>query len=601
MKKKGTLHTRLLMYYGCLITIIMFIIFYSFYFYIADSLEEQASSSLTMISSTVSARMDDLIEQMSSNSTKILYSSRLKELINSHSLYGQNMDSLSAQRAFNEAFFAIMGPQLPVSQVNIFREDGHYISAGNYTAFGNTSDNLKETDWFSKALEKNGAFFISPPHLNEWSYYHLPVLSLYRSFSPQFGKKDNAVIEMQLDYASLETVMNNMSIATQFFILDENGTFIYPAEDTAKELPFSSIRSYWESINTSQDTGTFTALDSDTKLKKIISYTHSPYTNFSVIVLEDEYTLFAPVRDFRNNLFMIGLLSLLVTLMVSYLIAQKVTVPIRRLYTSIKNLNLDTLGEHQDETLHSSLNELEVLNHSFLEMKDRLEQSLEETISSKSHEIQAKMLALQSQMNPHFLYNTLTTISIMAENGGNTDITEVCDSLSSMLRYISGDEPGLVTLQEEAEHTKNFLNLIKIRYGENLYYDIKIPDEMYHIRIPKMVVEPLVENCVKYAMNGLPPWHLTVTGVTTEDSWQISVRDTGTGFSPDRLAELLNTFSHLDPQKEIPTLKLNGMGLINIFIRLKLTYQDRAVFSIQNLPEGGACVTIGGVLNPERV
>ena len=277
-----------------------------------------------------------------------------------------------------------------------------------------------------------------------------------------------------------------------------------------------------------------------------------------MIVLEDEYTLFAPVRDFRNNLFMIGLLSLLVTLLVSYLIAQKVTVPIRRLYTSIKNLDLDTLGEHQDETLHSSLNELEVLNHSFLEMKDRLEQSLEETISSKSHEIQAKMLALQSQMNPHFLYNTLTTISIMAENGGNTDITEVCDSLSSMLRYISGDEPGLVTLQEEAEHTKNFLNLIKIRYGENLYYDIKIPDEMYHIRIPKMVVEPLVENCVKYAMNGLPPWHLTVTGVTTEDSWQISVRDTGTGFSPDRLAELLYTFSHLDPQKDIPNLNLNG-------------------------------------------
>ena len=146
------------MYYGCLITSIMFIIFYSFYFYIADSLEEQASSSLTMISSTVSARMDDLIEQMSSNSTKILYSSRLKELINSDSLYGQNMDSLSAQRAFNEAFFAIMGPQLPVSQVNIFREDGHYISAGNYTAFGNTFDNLRETDWFSKALEKTGHF-----------------------------------------------------------------------------------------------------------------------------------------------------------------------------------------------------------------------------------------------------------------------------------------------------------------------------------------------------------------------------------------------------------------------------------------------------------
>lgn len=591
--KKGKLHIRLLIYYGCLITAIIFVIFFSFYFYVAGSLEERSAQALNVISTTVSARLDDTVKQLSKDTTRLLYSEKLKSLFYSDKLYSQSMDSLSAQRDFNNTFYEIMGPQFPASQINIFREDGHYISIGNYTAFDRAETPVKDSEWFRQALEAQGSLFLTPPHLNDWSYYHRPVFSLYRSFSPRFGKKNNAVIEIQYDYSALEDLINNMNISQQVYILDKNGNFFYPWEDNGQTPLKEQIFSCWQEIHTLESTGTFTSRE-----KNIISYTNSGYTGLTVLVPESEYVLSEPVRSFRNNLIFIGLTAFLATLLVSYFIAHKVTVPVRQLYTSVQNLNLDTLGSHLEEPLSGGWDELELLNSSFLEMKSRLEQSLEEAISSKSHELQARLLALQSQMNPHFLYNTLTTISIMSENAGCTDITDACNSLSSMLRYISGDEPGLVTIRDEIMHTQDFLNLIKIRYRENIHYDIHIPKELLQISIPKMVVEPLAENCVKYAMNGPAPWGIAISGRLTDAGWEIFVQDNGKGFPKEKLEELYNTFTRLNPQKEIPNLKLNGMGLINIFIRLKLIYGEAAVFSIKNMESGGACVTIGGPLSP---
>lgn len=591
--KKGKLHIRLLFYYGCLITVIIFVIFFSFYFYIAGSLEERSSQALNIISSTISARLDDTVKQLSEDSTKLLYSAKLKSLFFSDKLYGQSMDSLSAQRDFNITFYEIMGPQFPASQINFFREDGHYISIGNYTAFGKTDSPVDEFEWYRHALDEQGSLFLAPPHLNAWSYYHRPVFSLYRSFSLRFGKKNNAVIEMQIDYYALEDMINNMNISQDIYILDKNGNFFYPLEDNGQSALHKQIFSCWQEVHTLETAGVFTSRE-----KNIVSYTNSDYTGLTVLVPESEYVLYEPIRSFRNNLIVIGLTAFLATLLVSYFIAHKVTVPVRQLYTSIQNLNLDTLNAHQEKPLSGGWDELELLNSSFLEMQNRLEQSLEETISSKSHELQARLLALQSQMNPHFLYNTLTTISIMSENAGCTDITDACNSLSAMLRYISDDEPGLVTIQEEIMHTRDFLNLIKIRYGDNIHYDIHIPRELLQVSIPKMVVEPLAENCVKYAMNGPAPWHITISGRLTDMGWQIFVQDTGNGFSKEKLDELYTAFSRLNPQKEIPNLKLNGMGLINIFIRLKLIYGEAAVFTINNMENGGACVAIGGPLSP---
>lgn len=118
--KKGKLHIRLLFYYGGLITVIIFIIFFSFYFYIAGSLEERSSQALNVVSSTVSARLDDAIKQLSEDSANLLYSAKLKSLFYSDELYAQNMDSLSAQRDFNTAFYEIMGPQFSISQIIFF-------------------------------------------------------------------------------------------------------------------------------------------------------------------------------------------------------------------------------------------------------------------------------------------------------------------------------------------------------------------------------------------------------------------------------------------------------------------------------------------------
>jgi two-component system, sensor histidine kinase YesM len=228
-------------------------------------------------------------------------------------------------------------------------------------------------------------------------------------------------------------------------------------------------------------------------------------------------------------------------------------------------------------------------------MRQRLKNSLEETVISRSHEVHSLMLSLQSQMNPHFLYNTISVISVMAEEDGKVNIVKACEDLSNMLRYISSESSEPVLLSLELEHTLSFMNLMKLRYADDLSFSLNIPENMHTIKIPKLVIQPLVENCTKYAINVDPPWKTEITGIVSSNQWEIIVQDNGTGFNEAWLDSVKKRFELINIYN-MPELKLNGMGLANIFIRLKLLYGKDAIFELYNHPDGGAIVKIGGTI-----
>ncbi|MEZ0537483.1 sensor histidine kinase [Caldicellulosiruptoraceae bacterium PP1] len=231
---------------------------------------------------------------------------------------------------------------------------------------------------------------------------------------------------------------------------------------------------------------------------------------------------------------------------------------------------------------------------SFNRLHERLKTSLNELIITKNQEINAKFLALQSQMNPHFLFNSLANISAMAEEGMNKDIIKLCNNIAQMLRYVSDNTKNYVTLYDEIEQTNRYLECMKIRYGVNLNYIIDIPSEIYNISIPKLIIQPLVKNCIKHAFSTLPPWEIKIIGNLNDNIWTITIYDNGVGFSNQALntiQEFMQKFNNLD---SIPDLKIEGMGILNIYIRLKLIYKDNIIFNIKNNDNSGACITIGG-------
>lgn len=603
-----TIQSKLFVTYSAFIMLIILAFIVSYYIYTIKALESKSSDALYQLSGYINSQLDGELQQMNSLSDKILFSEPLNELFYSD-IYdlSKNASGIYDQRKFYDILYSITGPQVPVSQINMYQLNGNYVGLG-----GNSSNfsvlkpgDVAKLPWLNKILNLNGAKFITVPHPGGSGPHAGEVISLDRSFAEEYGRKPDSIIEIQQDFSvfsdiivkALNTPDVKQVITQKVYVYDEAGDLIYPlAQDAGVSAETLSL--YWREINSHQSgTHTFSIADSKKGSRTILAFTGSDFSGWTVAVAESESVMLAPVYQFRNRTIAASAGILLLSLALSYFVSRGLTVPIKRIHKNIKSLSLATIARTGPEPPESGLNEFEDLNRSFAEMCERLKRSLEEAVSARSHEIQAQMLALQSQMNPHFLYNTITVISIMAESEGNDRIVKACMDLSGMLRYISAGSDSQVTIEEELEHTLNYLNLMKIRYQDKLSFTLDVPENMKGIAIPKLVVQPIVENCMKYAINLDPPWKIGISGALCDGNWEISVCDNGQGFNESWLVETREKLRVADSTELLPGLKLDGMGLMNIFLRLKLRYGDKAIFRLSNQPGGGAQVTIGGSIS----
>ena len=290
--------------------------------------------------------------------------------------------------------------------------------------------------------------------------------------------------------------------------------------------------------------------------------------------------------------------ALTIAAIASYYLSRKFTVPLAQLHNNVQSLSLDCLQVQEGWQLDSDVDELKQLGVAFDIMTHRLHDSLEELVVLKNAELHARMLALQSQMNPHFLYNTLAVISIMAEEGEAQNVQWACKNLSAMLEYISSDTLQQVTLKEELHHTQNYIDLIRIRFMDDIAFNIDVPEDILDIKIPKLVIQPLVENSVKYITEKSPVWRISLSVQVVDGFWRIEVTDNGNGFDPIILDELNEKIRMVREGGKIPPLSINGMGILNIFLRLHFVYYQDMIFEIDNEPGKGASVTIGGRIDP---
>jgi len=242
------------------------------------------------------------------------------------------------------------------------------------------------------------------------------------------------------------------------------------------------------------------------------------------------------------------------------------------------------------------VDEISELNHAFDDMNRKLRVSLNELLVSKSEENNAKVLAIQSQMNPHFLFNNLSIINALSEEGENQKVIMLCGNLSFMLRYISSSSPNTVLFKEEIDYTKKYLDCIKIRFEDAISYTIDIDPALCNCPIPKLIIQPVVENAVRHGLKNAPPWRISVKGSIGSAGWRVSICDNGVGFNQEILKELNLFFWEFRSIKSIPKLEIGGMGLKNIYLRLRAIYKESAFFEIHSHEGSETEIVLGGKL-----
>lgn len=601
---KKSIQSNLFLSYSKLIVILILILVTFFYAYVSNSLKENASNALVDKCDNLTTQIDTQLERLNNYSKRIAVSKPIKALLK-QDLYSFTRDSAQKKLDFSDMVFGALDYRIDNISINFFDFEGHYINLSKSSTFKTIStEKVKDLAWVSDVMNAKGNKVLLEPHSDDWGFEKEPVISLCRSFSEKNTLPHNTILELQQPFSVIQKIidktLSNKTESYNLYILDENGYIVYANQNTSHEKQNGSTSEYWKGITDIGSSNGILQGSTSESGNTYCAYRTSEQFGWTFLVETSKDVLLKPIIQFRNIIFLTLAAILLTTLLISYQISRSLVIPLRKLQEITTRLDLKTISEDTVPDYSSQYDELNQLYHSFQSMNRKLEASLDEVVSLRSHEIQAKMLALQSQMNPHFLYNTLSTISILAEEDCTKEIIDVCDDLSSILRYISSNNMQKVILMQEIEQSIAYMNLMKTKFEERLVFDIDIDESMYRIRIPKLIIQPLLENCIKYAIDVIPPWVIHIEGITKENIWYIKVTDNGSGFNPEKLEALENTLASIVPEKSLPELEIDGMGLINLYIRLKLAYREDAVFKIRNLSEGGTEVTIGGIISEDK-
>ena len=474
-------------------------------------------------------------------------------------------------------------------RISVFNAQGDYISAGTlYETEEDIERTLADADSFA-ALERRFAdgerVIVSGLHDDPWSDNRsVRLFSLIRPLSTAYSARNYGFISVQQSADALYSLsLWERGDGASYVLLNAEGEDVSPAGGVA--LP-DSILSHLPAPGKTAEY----ALDLDGGTT--VFALRDAFSGWTLVRMLPTGLLDAPYRQVYLQIVLVSVLLLAILLIVVYLLADRISRPLREFSAGIERISLDNLASDIPLLSSSYTEELQALDRAFRAMLLKLNQSI-------GFEMKAYMAALQSQMNPHFLYNMLSAIAESADEDGSPRTVRMCEKLSSMLRYMADYTSEQVSLQEDIANMRDYLDLMKVRYEEHFSYVIETCEALRDQHVPRMTLQPLVENCFQHGFkNKRPPWRIHVRFACENGLWSIEVRDNGCGVSA---GEIEGIYQKIDGyQRDLAAtyseLRLGGMGLVNTILRLRLARREPIRFDIRSSQEGGTTVVIGGSL-----
>ncbi|MCR5054911.1 MAG: histidine kinase, partial [Lachnospiraceae bacterium] len=409
-----------------------------------------------------------------------------------------------------------------------------------------------------------------------------------------YSKEEVATLEVQYQYSKVQRAcMPDNKDQIELVVLDNStGETVFPEE--------SGIADEYPEIFSITDGKVHIIKDNMGRRAAVYRYdlTNCDWTVFGV----QDY------MEYMNSTWLILCLVIVLcigfsvlTLAGVFLVTAQLTRPIRNLRGALKDITLD------DVTITSEYegnNEIELLQKRFQQVLTALQQSAKQISISQSAEYTARIEALQAQINPHFLYNSLMSISAAGQEGDSLKVQNMCSQLSDIFRYASAGG-SLVTLSEELDNVENYLAFMKFRYLDDLNFTVERCEGIDKIKVPKLILQPIIENCFRHGFYmTVPPYHVEITCSINDNHWHLTITDNGGGFSDEKLQEIECLKKKIDDEftgkNYVQSIDTQNMALLNVYARLKVRYRDDTVFMIENPVEGGAVVHIGGKTDGEN-
>lgn len=506
------------------------------------------------------------------------------------------------ERSITNMMSAIYYSREDLMGIHIMTPAGKVISYGDYTNLINPE--YQNSDWYKKLENSQGRMVwlgVFPNSIIDTSQEQ-SVFAFGRLIYDLNQYEPTAIVLIEARPKTILSAMENLQLSENgdAFVVSETGEVLASTEGSrlpdADELDAFVERQY-EGVYSEGG--------------QLIVNANVPSAGLTVISRTPNADLNVELE--RMQRYLIVVLAALVCLSIVIAIwgSRTISSPIRRVVREMKQVET---GNFNRVLTIQSYDEIGQLADSFNRMVSRIAELIEQVKISSVSEKNAELQALQSQVNPHFLYNTLDMIYWLLDEKGNDNLAEVVLSLSHMFRYSSHWEEE-ATLGAELEQIRHYLTIIELRLHGRLCVAIDVDEQWRGVRVPKMTLQPIIENAVKHGLEPLgQDGKLSVYATRDGDSLTITVADNGVGMSEERLALLRRSLERQDGEASADTggtvagaestegteLASGGIGISNLQRRLKHMFGGSYGLSVDSAPGEGTSVRIRVWLVPER-
>lgn len=543
----------------------------AFYLRYSNSTEEIISENNKAILEQVNLNLDSYLRKMMKISDTIYYRAIKKKDL-AHENINLEMDLLYEENKEH------------LISISLFSQYGSVITSYPVEKLKDNV-NAERNEWFRIALQKKENLHFSTPHVQNLfydpEYKYKWVVSLSRAVETTVNSKANSgVLLVDMNFSGIEQICKNVDMGTSgyVYLMDRNGEIIYHPR---QQVIYSNLEEESNFDLATLEDGSHTEVFQGNK--RLITVKTVGYTGWKIIAVSPIADIIYYYNDFRIFTVFLLLFAALTMLSINMYVSSRIANPIMELEEAVKefeegvsSLNISEKGSIEVQHLTKAI------NYMIKEMNILMENVRQEQEEKRKSELNA----LQAQINPHFLYNTLDSIVWMIENENYDGSTTMVTALARFFRLSLSKGENIITVKDELEHAKNYLTIQNIRYKNKFEYKIEAEENTLQLRCIKLIVQPIIENSIYHAMEYMDgEGEIQIRAYIKEEELYIDIIDNGPGMEEEVAQGLLK--GSVNESK-----KGSGTGVINVHQRIKLYFGEEYGLEVYSEPDEGTMVRI---------
>ena len=447
------------------------------------------------------------------------------------------------------------------------------------------NSNVLEKDFFKKSMAESEYINFSMPHIrdlfdrNESSYSW--VISLSRAVEvTDEGKATQALLLINLNYMYFEEIFSNVNLGNggYVYLTNDRGDIIWhPKQNEIYSGRFNEDNKYAATLKDGITVENLRGKNITLNVRTI------GYTGWKLVGVTPSAALGIDGIKFRFFVLFVADLFLFLLAMINAFISDKISNPIKSLDGSVREIESGNLDV---EIVPSGSYEVEHLGKSIKNMLGRIKVLMSDLVAEHNAKRKSEFDTLQSQINPHFLYNTLDIIVWMIENENSDKAVNIVTALAKFFRISLSKGKNIITVKDEVEHVRNYLMIQNMRFKNRFEYSIDVDEKVLSYSSLKLMLQPLVENAIYHGMEFMDgDGEIDVKVFKEDDSLYFTITDNGLGMSEDMVETLLS-------KDFVPSKKGSGVGVKNVNERIKLYFGSEYGLKVESEPDEGTKITI---------